>query len=138
MRLEDLRLRLRTSLRNRVYLLLALGVGGPLLVVVMAFGWRLATLDEQLLASRQYAASAAAAQVAEELNERLEGLQRAASAPRVAPGGSRPEPERAALRRLEVEPRVLLAAPVAPQHQEAAVGGDGLERGAALSAGARR
>jgi signal transduction histidine kinase len=97
-RLEELRGRLRTSLRNRVYLLLGLGVGGPLLVVVLAFGWRLASIDEQLLASRQYAASAAAAQVAEELNERLEGLQRAASAPRVDPGDGRPDAEREALR----------------------------------------
>jgi len=95
---ETLRGGLRTSLRTRVYLLLALGVGGPLLVVSGAFIWRLLALDEQLIASRQHAARAAAGQITEELNEKLEALQRAASAPRVDLVAGNGEAERAALR----------------------------------------
>jgi signal transduction histidine kinase len=93
-----LRDRLRTSLRTRVYLLLALGVGGPLLVVSGAFTWRLLALDEKLVASRLHAARAAAGQLTEELNEKLESLQRAASAARVDLEDGSDEPEHTALR----------------------------------------
>jgi signal transduction histidine kinase len=93
-----LRDRLRTSLRTRVYVLLAKGVGGPLVVVSGTFIWRLLALDEKLLASRMDVARAVAAQLTEELNEKLEALQRAASAPHVDLVDGSSDPERAALR----------------------------------------
>ncbi|HTP50881.1 MAG TPA: ATP-binding protein [Anaeromyxobacteraceae bacterium] len=92
-----LRERLRGSLRTRVYLLLAVSALGPTAIVAWAFASRVAKLDEQLLASRQWAARATASQVEEELNQALEVLQRAATAPHVNLEDADPGPERAAL-----------------------------------------
>jgi len=92
-----LRERLRGSLQTRLYLLLAVSTLGPTAIVAWAFAARIARLDEQLLASRQWAARATASQIEEELNQSLEILQRAATAPRVNLEGEDVGPERAAL-----------------------------------------
>jgi len=97
-----LRERLRGSLRTRVYLLLALSALGPTAIVAWAFAARVSKLDEQLLASRQWAARATASQVEEELNQALEVLQRAATASGVNLEGRDRGPERAAL----ADPRI--------------------------------
>jgi signal transduction histidine kinase len=89
--------RLRGSLQTRVYLLLAVSTLGPTAIVAWAFAARISRLDEQLLASRQWAARATASQIEEELNQALEILQRAATAPRVNLEGGDLGAERAAL-----------------------------------------
>ena len=93
-----IRERLKGSLQTRVYLLLAVSALGPTAIVAWAFASRIAKLDEQLLASRQWAARATASQVEEELNQAFEVLQRAATAPHVNLEDGDPGPERAALR----------------------------------------
>jgi signal transduction histidine kinase len=71
------------SLRRRVYLLMAVGVFFPLLLMGTAGFFWLQALDERLVAARLGAASAVAAHLDAELNEDLEVLQRLATA--VAP-----------------------------------------------------
>jgi signal transduction histidine kinase len=88
----------RSALRFRVYVLLGLGVVGPAALLGLAYLARMRELDARLIAGRQYAAGAVAAQLDQELNQALETLQRAASAPRVDLEDANPEPERAALR----------------------------------------
>jgi signal transduction histidine kinase len=71
------------SLRRRVYLLMAVGVFFPLLLMGAAGFFWLQALHERLVAARLAAATAVAAHFDAELNEDLEVLQRLATA--VAP-----------------------------------------------------
>jgi signal transduction histidine kinase len=90
----------RRTIRFRVYLLLGVGVLGPAALFTLYFLSRLSELDARQIAGRQYAASAVAAQLDQELSQALETLQRAASSPRVDLEDRSTEPERAALRDL--------------------------------------
>jgi hypothetical protein len=60
-----LRERLRGSLQTRVYLLLAVSAGIPVILLAWAFGLRVARLDQQLVAARQWSARTVAGQVEE-------------------------------------------------------------------------
>jgi signal transduction histidine kinase len=72
-------LRAGTGLRRRVYMLMAIGIFFPL-VVISIIGWYwLSELDERLQASRQVAAETVAAHFDEELTGDLELLQRMAT-----------------------------------------------------------
>ncbi len=67
-----------SSLRRRVYLLVAVGIFFPIVLMgVVGLVWMRA-LDERLLSGRTSAASAVAAHLDSELNEDLEALQRLA------------------------------------------------------------
>jgi signal transduction histidine kinase len=88
----------RGALRFRVYVLLGLGVVGPASLLGLAYLARMRELDGQMIAGRQRAAAAVAAQLDQELTQALETLQRAASAPRVDLEDGSTEPETAALR----------------------------------------
>jgi len=87
----------RSALRFRVYVLLGLGVVGPAALLGIAYLARMRELDGRMIAGRQRAAAAVAAQLDQELTQALETLQRAASAPKVDLEDAKPEPERAAL-----------------------------------------
>jgi signal transduction histidine kinase len=103
----SLRDRLRGSLQTRVYLLLAFSAVLPVALLSWAFSARVAQLDQQLVAARQWSARTVAGQVEEELNQGFEVLQRAATAAHVNLDDADPAPERAALR----DPRVHLQYP---------------------------
>jgi len=102
-----LRERLRGSLQTRVYLLLAVSAGIPVILLAWAFGLRVARLDQQLVAARQWSARTVAGQVEEELNQSFEVLQRAATASHINLEDRDSGPERTALR----DPRVSLQYP---------------------------
>ncbi|MGA8892880.1 MAG: ATP-binding protein [Anaeromyxobacteraceae bacterium] len=102
-----LRERLRGSLQTRVYLLLAVSAGIPVILLAWAFGFRVARLDQQLVAARQWSARTVAGQVEEELNQSFEVLQRAATASHINLEDQDGGPERTALR----DPRVGLQYP---------------------------
>ena len=102
-----LRDRLRGSLQTRVYLLVMWAALGPVAILSWAFATRIHRLDEQLLASRQWAARAAAGQAQEELIQGFEVLQGAATAARVDLEDADGAAEHAALR----DPRVHLQFP---------------------------
>jgi signal transduction histidine kinase len=104
---QPLRDRLRGSLQTRVYLLVMWTALGPVAILSWAFATRIHRLDDQLLASRQWAARAAAGQAQEELIQGFEVLQRAATAARVDLEDPDRAPEHAALR----DPRVHLQFP---------------------------
>ncbi len=107
MRRPSLRERLRGSLQTRVYMLLAVSAVIPVGMLAWAFGVRVARLDQQLVAAREWSARTVAGQVGEELNQGFEVLQRAATASHVNLEDGDPAPERAALR----DPRVSLQFP---------------------------
>jgi signal transduction histidine kinase len=69
-----------SSLRGRVYLLMAIGTFFPLVLVGAAGLFWVRALDERLLTGRQAAAGAVAAHIDQELTEDLESLQRLAGA----------------------------------------------------------
>jgi signal transduction histidine kinase len=99
--------RLRGSLQTRVYLLLAFSALVPVAILSWAFAARVARLDAQLVAARQWSARTVAGQVQEEVNQALEVLQRAATSGHVNLEDRDAAPERAALR----DPRVTLHFP---------------------------
>lgn len=103
----SLRGRLRGSLQTRVYMLLAVSAVIPIAILAVAFGFRVATLDEELVEARLWSARTVAGQVEEELSQVFETLQRGATAARVNLEDGDPAPERAALR----DPRVSLQFP---------------------------
>ena len=104
---RSLRERLRGSLQTRVYLLLAFSAVIPVVLLSWAFSARVAQLDQQLVAARQWSTRTVAGQVEEELNQGFEVLQRAATASHVNLEDRDPGPERTALR----DPRVHLQYP---------------------------
>ncbi|HET8724745.1 MAG TPA: ATP-binding protein [Anaeromyxobacteraceae bacterium] len=104
---SPLRDRLRRSLQTRVYLLLTVSAIIPVGLLAWAFGLRVARLDQQLVAARLWSARAVAGQVAEQLNQEFEVLQRAATTAQVNLADGDPAAERAALR----FPRVRLQFP---------------------------
>ena len=71
-------LRAGTGLRRRVYMLMAIGIFFPLVVISIVGWYWLSELDERLQASRQVAAETVAAHFDEELTGDLELLQRMA------------------------------------------------------------
>ncbi len=79
-----------SSLRRRVYLLMAIGIFFPLLLWYAASRYWMARLDERLVAARLASASAVAAHFDAELTDDLEVLQRlaAAVAPALTQGGT--------------------------------------------------
>ncbi len=103
----SLRERLRGSLQTRVYLLLVFSAVLPVALLSWAFSARVAQLDQQLVAARQWSARTVAGQVEEELNQGFEVLQRAATAAHVNLDDPEVGPEREALR----DPRVHLQYP---------------------------
>jgi hypothetical protein len=104
---EPIRERLRGSLQTRVYLLLAFSAVIPVGLIAWAFLARVAQLDQQLVAARQWSARTVAGQVEEELNQGFEVLQRAATAAHVNLEDQDHGPEQVALR----DPRVHLQYP---------------------------
>lgn len=87
-----------TSLRRRVYLLMAIGTFIPVLVLgTVGFAWMTA-FDQRLVAGRLAAASAVAAHIDSELTFDLEVLQRLAAAAAPGLGDGDPAPERQLLR----------------------------------------
>jgi signal transduction histidine kinase len=104
---RSLRMRLRGSLQTRVYMLLAVSAVIPVGMLAWAFGVRVARLDEQLVAAREWSARTVAGQVEEELNQGFEVLQRATTASHVNLEDRDPGAEHAALR----DPRVSLQFP---------------------------
>jgi signal transduction histidine kinase len=103
----SLRDRLRGSLQTRVYLLLAFAALVPVAILSWAFSARVARLDDQLVAARQWSARTVAGQVQEEMNQLFEVLQRAATSGHVNLEDGDSRPEHAALR----DPRVSLFFP---------------------------
>jgi signal transduction histidine kinase len=88
----------RQGLRFRVYLLTAVGVLVPSVLVGSISWWHLSKLDNELLAARRGAAVAVAEHLDEELTGDLEDLQRVASAKEVTSGLQDLEAVRAQLR----------------------------------------
>jgi signal transduction histidine kinase len=104
---RSLRMRLRGSLQTRVYMLLAVSAVIPVGMLAWAFGVRVARLDQQLVAAREWSARTVAGQVEEELNQGFEVLQRATTASHVNLEDRDPIAEHAALR----DPRVSIQFP---------------------------